>query len=107
MLRAIHETDGIEVLIEGEARGADLMSRQAALELGIPEERILKFPADWAKHGRAAGPIRNRQQFNEGKPTLVIGFHLNIAKSKGTADMLEVAHRAGVRTILIDFEVAG
>lgn len=107
MLWVVRETEGIEVLIEGEARGADKMSRQAALELGVPEENILKFPADWNKYGRAAGPIRNRQQFNEGKPTLVIAFHLNIAKSKGTADMMDVAVKAGVRTVLVDFEVPG
>lgn len=90
--------DSVAFLIEGEAEGADKMSRKIALELGFPDERILKYPANWTKHGRAAGPIRNREQFkNKGRPPdLVLAFHDDYAESKGTKDMVEFAEKNGV-----------
>lgn len=89
---------GIEVLIEGEARGADIMSRQAAESLGIPQGSILRFPADWNKNGKAAGPIRNRKQLNDGKPDLGLAFHNDLANSKGTKDMVRLLLKAGIET---------
>lgn len=61
----------------------------------------LHFPADWKKFDRAAGPIRNQQMLDEGEPQIVIAFHNNIAESKGTADMVKRAKKAGVRTYVI------
>ena len=88
----------VAFLIEGEAPGADRMSREVALELGFPDERILKYPANWSKYGRAAGPMRNREQFkNNGRPPdLVLAFHDDFEKSRGTRDMVSVAEEAGV-----------
>ena len=85
------------VLIEGEAPGADTLSRICAEEMNIP---VLKFSADWKKFGRAAGPIRNKQMLDKGKPNLVVAFHDNIAESKGTKNMLAQAKKAGVCTML-------
>lgn len=79
-----------EVVIEGEARGADSMAADAADYFGIP---VLRFPADWEKHGRAAGPIRNKQMLVEGRPDLVIAFHDDIATSKGTRNMVKQAEK--------------
>lgn len=74
-----------DVVIEGEARGADKMARRAAEEeLGIPFE---PYPAEWHIYGRSAGPIRNQQMLDEGKPTEAIGFHDDLSNSKGTRDM--------------------
>lgn len=78
-------------LIEGEANGADKLSKQVALELGLPEDRILRYPADWDKHGRAAGPIRNREMLKLGNPHVVLAFHERPWDSKGTVDMVEIA----------------
>ncbi len=83
------------VVIEGEARGADTLARKAAEELGIPVE---PYPANWTKYGRAAGVLRNQQMLDEGKPDLVLAFHPDISKSKGTADMVRRAKKAGIRT---------
>ena len=69
------------------------MGRHAAERLGIP---VLPFPADWRKHGLKAGPIRNRQQFVEGKPTLGLAFHDFLENSKGTLDMVSIMRNAGV-----------
>lgn len=86
------------VVIEGQASGADLMSRVEAEKRGIT---VLPFPADWARYGRAAGPIRNRQMLEEGKPELVVAFHSNISASKGTANMVRQAERAGIKVVVI------
>jgi hypothetical protein len=94
-LAAVRDNEGVEVVIEGDARGADKLGGAAATSLGIP---VLKFPADWAKHGKAAGPIRNRKQFKEGRADLVLAFHNDIASSKGTKDMVRVAMVSGCET---------
>lgn len=85
----------IDVLIEGEAKGADTLAKDLAEELGIS---ILKFPADWNKFGKAAGPIRNKRMLEEGKPDIVLAFSSDISKSKGTKNMVEIARKAGVLT---------
>lgn len=86
------------LVIEGEARGADLLARQAAEELGIP---VLPFPADWQQYGRAAGPIRNRQMLDEGQPDEVLAFSPDLAKSKGTRNMVEQARKRGLPVTVI------
>ncbi len=80
----------VAFLIHGNARGADKMSEKVAVRLGLPEERILRFQADWSL-GRAAGPIRNRTMFLKTFPTDVLAFHKDISKSKGTKDMVAFA----------------
>lgn len=60
--------------------------------LSLIEER---FPADWARHGRAAGPLRNQLMIDQ-KPDLVIAFFLEGAASRGTADCVRRARAAGI-----------
>ena len=66
VLETLRGLEGVEVVIEGEAPGADTLAREAALQLGFP---VMAFPADWEKHGRAAGPLRNQRMIDEGTPT--------------------------------------
>lgn len=63
---------------------------------------VLEFPADWKKYGRAAGPIRNTEMLVKGKPDLVIAFHYNLDRSKGTKDMIQQSLNHGVDVIIID-----
>ena len=86
------------VVIEGECRGADIIAREEAEKQGVPVERYL---ADWQKHGRAAGPIRNTRMLEEGKPDLVIAFHNDIQNSRGTNDMVRKAKAAGIEVQVI------
>lgn len=97
LLKVAHGMNTVEVVIEGEARGADTLARRAAETLGIP---VLRFPADWNTHGKAAGPIRNRQMLKEGQPTEVWAFHNSIETSKGTKDMVTAACAAKIRTLV-------
>jgi len=81
------------VIIHGNARGADTLAKECAEEMGY---EVISFPALWDKYGRAAGPIRNQQMLDEGKPDLVVYFHDNLEKSKGTADMVRRAKKRGL-----------
>lgn len=93
----LHAKYNFEVLIEGGAPGADTLA-----SLWAKSQRIscLEFPAEWLKYGRAAGPIRNKQMLEEGKPDLVVAFpRTTLADSKGTKNMVEQALKAGIRVI--------
>ena len=46
------------IIVSGGARGADALGEQYAEENGFKIER---HPAKWEKHGKAAGPIRNKE----------------------------------------------
>lgn len=76
------------------------MAAEIAQGFGVPKERILAYPADWDKYHRAAGHIRNQQMLAEGKPTLVLAFHHDLAKSKGTKDMVRRALKEGLPVYL-------
>jgi YspA, cpYpsA-related SLOG family len=79
-------------ILTGACRGADRIATEEARALHY---EVIEFPADWDAHGRAAGPIRNREMLDQ-KPDLVIAFHSNLAASKGTADTVCEAKRRGI-----------
>lgn len=81
------------VVIHGCARGADTLAGQVAFELGM---EVVTFPAEWHLYGKAAGPRRNQTMLDLGKPDLVLAFHADLANSKGTKHMVEIARTAGV-----------
>lgn len=108
-LQAIHRKTPIDCVIEGGQRtmssahvvadyGADWLARAAAFSLGIP---VIEFPANWTLQKLAAGPIRNSVQLKFGKPDLVLAFHSDLSKSKGTKDMVNKARKAKVPVKLI------
>lgn len=84
------------VLVHGAQRGADRLAAHVALLLGWDPDHIEAFPAAWDDHGIAAGPIRNQQMLDSGPIDLVLAFHDRISESKGTADMIHRAKRAGI-----------
>jgi len=67
-------------VISGGARGVDTGGELFAQVNKIP---VKLFPADWDIHGRAAGPIRNKQMAEYGDALLLIWD----GKSKGSASM--------------------
>lgn len=77
------------LVIQGGQYGADACASEWAYRHGILERQ---FRADWKTHGRAAGPIRNQQMLDEGRPHLVVAF----PGGTGTADMVRRAKAAGV-----------
>lgn len=85
-------------IIEGDCRGADKISGYLGRKHGYT---VIPVPADWNKYGLAAGPIRNQKMLDEYKPKLVVAFHNNIEKSKGTKDMVKRAKKSGIPVKLI------
>ena len=82
----------VSVVISGTAKGADRLGEKWAQSNGISVER---FPAQWSRYGGAAGPIRNQEMLDKGKPDLVIVFK----GGKGSAHMASIARKAGVKTM--------
>jgi len=91
-LNQIHADSPITVLINGGARGVDRLAWKWALDREIPVRVVL---ADWALHGRRAGPIRNQKMLDEEKPEIVVAF----PGGTGTADMVRRAKKAGLWVI--------
>lgn len=85
----VHRNEGISLVIAGGQKGADFYAICWAKYTRV---EFKEFPADWDTHGDAAGPIRNKQMLDEGKPDLVIAF----PGGRGTADMVRQAKRAKV-----------
>ena len=72
--------------------GADKLADKAARALGL---KVRRFPADWVKYGRSAGPIRNTEMIDE-RPDKVLAFHEDLPNSKGTKDTVEKARKAKI-----------
>lgn len=88
------------VIVHGGAKGVDLSFELAAREQGLATE---VHEADWKKHGRKAGPIRNQEMVELGAE-LAIAVHRNLSNSKGTRDCVRRCLEAGIPVWLIDSE---
>lgn len=89
-------------LIHGDAIGVDRMAALVAKERGFASIRA--FPAEWKLHGRAAGPIRNREMLDE-KPDLVVAITDNLESSPGTRDTVEEARRRGISILVFGHDL--
>lgn len=91
------------LVMEGGAKGADRCANVGAKLLKIP---TATFDANWETQGLAAGPIRNSVMLKFGlalsqalkTKLIVLAFHKNLKKSKGTIDMVR---RARKRKVLV------
>lgn len=92
VLDSVHTRRGVAAVIHGCATGADSLAGQWARMRGVPEVR---YPADWERHGKAAGPIRNQSMLDEARPDLVVAF----PGGAGTADLMTRARQGGVRVV--------
>jgi YspA, cpYpsA-related SLOG family len=81
------------VLIHGDAEGVDRLAGQVGSERGF---QIIACPPDLDKHGKNAGPIRNKSMLTEHLPDVVIAFHAVLEKASGTRHMVTIARKAGV-----------
>ena len=68
-------------IVSGCAKGVDTIGEFIAEAIGVP---VKKFPADWKTHGKAAGPIRNKQMAEYADAAIVI--HNG---SRGSLNMIE------------------
>ncbi len=84
------------LLIEGEADGADTIARAIVVYRG---GHYQPYPARWAKHGLAAGPLSDQEMLDMGRPSRAVGFiygPVDSPWSRGSADMARRLVRAGV-----------
>jgi len=79
----------ISELVCGCARGVDTIAEQWAIRNGIPVKR---FPAEWDKYGKAAGPIRNGQMAEYADALVAVLY----SGSRGTLNMIGQAKKKGL-----------
>lgn len=83
----------ITEIVCGMSHGADLHGKRYAEMHGFP---VKEFPADWQKHGKAAGPIRNRQMAEYADALIAVWDR----QSRGTASMIQEAKKRGLRVFV-------
>jgi hypothetical protein len=91
VLDALHALTPIHFIIHGNARGADSEAAYWAKTRMVQE---IACPAEWSKHGKRAGPIRNQNMLGH-NPSLVVAF----PGGAGTRDMVKRARLAGKNVV--------
>lgn len=76
----------ITEIISGGAVGADRLGEAWAARHGIP---VRRFPADWARYGKGAGPVRNREMALAADALVAFWD----GRSAGTRNMIELARK--------------
>jgi hypothetical protein len=94
----------VHLLLHGGARGADAAIGRAAHQLGWS---ALVMPAQWQRHGRAAGPIRNRKLLEQAVARALVhsspGRQVSVLVlafpgGAGTASLVQQARRTASRS---------
>ena len=83
------------IIVSGCAEGADKLGERYASEHNLTVER---FPAEWDKYGKYAGPRRNAQMAKVADGVLVFWD----GKSRGTKNMIENAKKANKPCVIIN-----
>lgn len=91
----INNTDDVEI-VSGKARGADSLGEKYAKEKGY---LIKEFPADWNKHGKAAGYLRNKEMAEYATHCVCFWD----GESKGTKHMIDLANKMGLELRIIKY----
>jgi len=84
-------------------RGIDKIVDNIAGANNIPRQVV---PADWSQ-GRKAGPLRNRQMLRQLQALqtdqkMILAFHPQIEKSRGSANMIAQARKVGITSLVIN-----
>lgn len=95
VLMQLWKDEGDYIIIHGCARGADNNADHYAIAHAVP---TIRFPANWDKHGKRAGAIRNIEMLKRGKPDIVVAF----PGGRGTAHMIKIAQEAGVEVRIVE-----
>lgn len=76
----------ITEVVSGCARGVDTLGEKFAEQYCIP---VKKFPAQWSRYGKGAGPIRNKEMAIYSEALIAIPS----PESKGTVNMIATARK--------------
>lgn len=82
-------------VVSGMALGVDLGGVWWACERGLPYD---PHPADWTTHGRAAGPIRNREMALVADAAILLAYE----HSRGSLDCLRACRCYGLPVVWCD-----
>lgn len=83
-------------IVSGGAEGADRLGERYAILRDLP---LIEFPADWKTHGKAAGPIRNKQMAQYADALIAFWD----GKSKGTKNMIDLAKANNLNVRVINY----
>ncbi len=86
------------IIISGTARGADQLGERYAHERGYAVE---KYPADWNRDGKAAGPIRNAQMAKVADALIAFWD----GNSRGTQNMIDLARLKPLPFRIVRFDL--
>jgi hypothetical protein len=81
-------------IVSGTARGADKLGEHYA---SLKGHSVAKFPADWDKHGKAAGYVRNKEMAEYAD--VLIAFW--DGESRGTKHMIDLATAKDLKVHII------
>lgn len=88
---AVHDSQfEITEIVSGGAAGVDTLAIEYAVENDLP---FTIYEADWDRHGKAAGPIRNFKMAKNAEALIAIWD----GESRGTRNMIEEAKRVGIK----------
>jgi hypothetical protein len=96
VVRAVDESNfQVTEVVSGTARGVDRLGERWARENGVP---VVQFPADWMKHGKRAGYLRNEQMGEYADALVAVwdGF------SRGTVHMVATMEKLGKPVCLLN-----
>jgi len=101
---AAEKQEPLPIIYSGAAPGIDTIAAREAKRRGFP---VKLFPADWNRHGAAAGPIRNSQMI-AAKPTQVYCLpYPTLETSRGTLDTYNKAKAARIPTVVVKLPQVG
>lgn len=84
-------------IVSGAARGADQMGERYAAERGFC---VTQFPADWDRHGKSAGYIRNAQMAEYADAAVIFWDGM----SRGSKHMIDLAKAKGLRVRVVKYD---
>jgi len=82
------ENQGV-CIVSGGARGADLLGERIAKEYSLGLE---KYPANWDKHGKRAGYLRNEEMAEVCDAAIIFWDEV----SKGTKHMIDICRQKDI-----------
>lgn len=83
-------------ILSGHARGTDLLAEKYAQEKDL---NLKIFPADWDKHGKSAGFIRNNEMIKEAD--ILVAFW--DGQSKGTKHAIDSAKKKNIPIRIVKY----
>ncbi|MGE4403696.1 MAG: SLOG family protein [Desulfobulbus sp.] len=87
-------TGFVTAVVSGTATGADQYGEAWAEENQID---VCRFPAEWEKYGKRAGPMRNKVMSENAEGLIAVWD----GQSRGTYSMIDLARKRGLRITIL------